>query len=201
MSKEQRDYMLRQQMQAIQEELGETNPEKAEVEELRHRLAEADLPDEVRKEAERELTRLERLPPAAPDYPGDPHLPRLDPGAALAEVDRGRPSTCKAARQVLDEDHYDLEEIKERILEHLAVLKLNPEGEGADPVPGRPARRRQDVAGPVDRPRAGPQVRAPEPGRPARRGGAARPSAHATSAPCPAASSRPFAGPASTIRC
>src|SRR5207244_7534363 len=62
MGKEQRDYLLRQQMRAIQEELGEKNPEKAEVDELRRRLQEADLPDEVRKEAERELGRLERLP-------------------------------------------------------------------------------------------------------------------------------------------
>ena len=68
MSKQQREYMLRQQLRAIQDELGEKNPEKAEVEELRRRLTEADLPDEVRKEAERELSRLERLPPAAPDY-------------------------------------------------------------------------------------------------------------------------------------
>ena len=68
MSKEQREYLLRQQLRAIQEELGEKNPEKAEVEELRHRLAEADLPDDVRKEAERELDRLERLPAAAPDF-------------------------------------------------------------------------------------------------------------------------------------
>ena len=68
MTKEQRDYLLRQQMRAIQEELGEKNPEKAEVEELRRRLAEADLPDEVRKETERELGRLERMPTAAPDY-------------------------------------------------------------------------------------------------------------------------------------
>ncbi|HYT89492.1 MAG TPA: LON peptidase substrate-binding domain-containing protein, partial [Gemmataceae bacterium] len=68
MSQQQREYLLRRQLQAIQEELGEKEPEKAEAEELRKRLAEADLPDEVRKEAERELRRLERLPAAAPDF-------------------------------------------------------------------------------------------------------------------------------------
>ena len=68
MTKQQREHMLRQQMQAIQNELGEKSPEKAEVDELRRRLTEADLPDEVRKEAERELTRLERMPAAAPDF-------------------------------------------------------------------------------------------------------------------------------------
>src|SRR5262249_30165528 len=65
MTKEQRDYMLRQQLRAIQEELGDRNPEKAEVEVLRQRLSEADLPDDIRKEVDRELGRLERLPTAA----------------------------------------------------------------------------------------------------------------------------------------
>ncbi len=125
MSKEQRDYILRQQMRAIQDELGETNPEKAEIAELRRRLTEADLPDEVRKEAERDLTRLERMPPAAPDY-------QLTRGYLELIIELPwRKSTAdtidlKVARQVLDEDHYDLEEIKERILEQLAVLKMNP---------------------------------------------------------------------------
>jgi ATP-dependent Lon protease len=126
MTKQQRDYFLRQQLQAIQQELGETTPEKAEVEELRTRLAEADLPDDVRKEAERELTRLERLPPIAPDFQViRSHLDLILelPWKKMTEdvID------LKAARQVLDEDHYDLEEIKERILEYLAVLKLNPQ--------------------------------------------------------------------------
>ena len=93
MSKQQREYMLRQQMQAIQQELGEKNPEKAEVEELRRRLAEADLPDEVRKEAERELTRLERLPAAAPDFQVIAHLPRTDAGTAVEEVHARTSST------------------------------------------------------------------------------------------------------------
>ncbi|HZY89416.1 MAG TPA: endopeptidase La, partial [Gemmataceae bacterium] len=126
MSKQQRDYMLRQQMQAIQEELGEQSPEKAEANELRKRLGEAKLPDEVRKEAERELGRLERLPPAAPDYQVIRtwldlvlELPWTKPTADVIDMAH--------ARQVLDEDHFGLSEVKERILEVLAVLKLNPE--------------------------------------------------------------------------
>jgi ATP-dependent Lon protease len=125
MGKEQRDYLLRQQMRAIQEELGERSPEKAEVDELRRRLAEADLPDNVRKEAERELTRLERLPPAAPDYQVIRSYLELIlelPWTKVTEdvIDLAR------SRRILDEDHYDLKEVKERILEQLAVLKLNP---------------------------------------------------------------------------
>ncbi len=126
MSKQQREYMLRQQLQAIQEELGEKSPEKAEVEELRRRLSEADLPDNVRKEAERELNRLERLPPAAPDY--QVIRTYLD---FVLELPWNKMTTdvidLARARQVLDEDHFDLNDIKDRILEDLAVLKLNPE--------------------------------------------------------------------------
>jgi ATP-dependent Lon protease len=126
MTKEQREYLLRHQMRAIQEELGEKNPERAEVEELRRRFKEADLPDEVRKEAERELTRLERMPQAAPDY----QITRTYLELILdLPWTKTTPDTLDLAhaRQVLDEDHYDLDEIKERILEHLAVLKLNPQ--------------------------------------------------------------------------
>jgi ATP-dependent Lon protease len=126
MSREQREYLLRQQLRAIQQELGEKNPEQADIELLRERLAKADLPAEVRKEAERELARLERLPAASPEY----HvirsylelvleLPWRTGSEAVLDIAR--------ARQVLDEDHYDLKEVKERILEHLGVLKLNPE--------------------------------------------------------------------------
>jgi ATP-dependent Lon protease len=126
MTKQQRDYMLRQQMQAIQEELGEKSPEKAEIDELRTRLAETELPPEVRKEAERELSRLERMPAAAPDF----QVTRtwLDLVLELPWK-KAPPQTIdlEHARKVLDEDHFDLEEIKERILESLAVLKLNPQ--------------------------------------------------------------------------
>ncbi len=126
MTKQQRDYMLRQQMQAIQEELGEKSPEKAEIDELRTRLGETELPPEVRKEAERELARLERMPSAAPDF----QVTRtwLDLVLELPWK-KAPPQTIdlEHARKVLDEDHFDLEEIKERILESLAVLKLNPQ--------------------------------------------------------------------------
>jgi ATP-dependent Lon protease len=126
MSQQQRQYLLRQQLNAIQQELGEKDPEKAEVNELRRRLAETDLPDEVRKEAERELGRLERMPAAAPDFQMTRtyldlilELPWRKSTEDVIDLPR--------ARQVLDEDHYDLQDIKERILEHLAVLKLNPQ--------------------------------------------------------------------------
>ncbi len=124
MSKAQRDYFLRQQLKAIQKELGEDeNGEEAEAEMLRERLGAADLPEEVRKEAERELRRLERLPQAAPDY----NVIRtwLE---FITELPWNKSSEDKLdlneARRILDEDHYGLEDIKERILEFLAVVKL-----------------------------------------------------------------------------
>jgi ATP-dependent Lon protease len=126
MTREQREYLLRQQMRAIQEELGEKNPEQAEIELLRERLTEADLPDEIRKEAEREFSRLERLPALAPEY----QVIRTYLEQILELPWRKRTEDeidIAQARQVLNEDHYDLKEIKERILEHLAVLKLNPQ--------------------------------------------------------------------------
>jgi ATP-dependent Lon protease len=125
MGKEQRDYFLRQQLRAIQQELGERSPEQAEIDLLRERLEKAGLPEEAQKEATRELNRLERLPAAAPDH----HIIRtyleflceLPWNTSIeGELDIAR------TREILDEDHYDLTEVKERILEHLAVLKLNP---------------------------------------------------------------------------
>ena len=125
MSKEQRDYLLRQQLKAIQSELGEKDGEQAEVEQLRERLAKTDLPGDVRKEAERELSRMEKLPTAAPDY----HVIRTYLEYVL-ELPWNTYSDEKLeiahARQVLDEDHFGLKDIKGRILEHLGVLKLNP---------------------------------------------------------------------------
>ena len=124
MDKAQRDYILRQQMRAIQKELGEgESGEEAEASQLRERLAKADLPDEVRKEAERELGRMEKLPSMAPDY----HVIRtyLD---FILELPWKKSSEDRLdlteAQKVLDEDHFGLEDVKERILEFLAVRKL-----------------------------------------------------------------------------
>jgi len=127
MDKSQRDYILRQQMRAIQKELGEDETgEKADAAQLRERLETADLPDEVRKEAERELKRMEQLPQQAPDY----HVIRTYLEYVL-ELPWRKASEEKLdlneARKVLDEDHYGLEDIKERILESLAVVKLRPD--------------------------------------------------------------------------
>src|SRR5437588_5498501 len=124
MDKAQKDYVLRQQMKAIQKELGEgEGGETAEAEQLRERLAKADLPDGVRKEAERELGRMEKLPNMAPDY----HVIRtyLD---FILEMPWKKSSEDRIdlteAQKVLEEDHFGLEDVKERILEFLAVRKL-----------------------------------------------------------------------------
>jgi ATP-dependent Lon protease len=126
MTKEQRDYLLRQQLRAIQQELGDKDSDKAEVELLRERFEKAELPEEAKKDFERELGRLERLPAGAPDY----HVTRtylefvLDlPWNAATEDNLD----IAHAREVLDNDHFGLKEVKERILEHLSVLKRNPE--------------------------------------------------------------------------
>jgi ATP-dependent Lon protease len=125
MGKEQREYFLRQQLRAIQQELGEKNPEQAEAELLHERLDKAELPDDVRHEAERELSRLERLPSGAPDY----NVIRayleyvLELPWKTATEDR---LDIAEARRILDEDHYNLKEVKEHILEHLGVLRMNP---------------------------------------------------------------------------
>jgi ATP-dependent Lon protease len=126
MSKEQRDYILRQQKRAIEQELGEKNPDQGDLDEMRKKLKEADLPEDVRKDAEREFARLEKLPSAQPEYNVIrtwmeyvlelPWNKRSDDNLEIAR-----------ARQVLDEDHFGIQKVKERILEQLAVLKLNPD--------------------------------------------------------------------------
>jgi len=111
MNKEQRDYMLRQQMRAIQQELGEKGGERAETEELRDRLTKADLPEDILKEATRELDRLEKLPPGAPDY--NVIRTYLDYVVELP-WHKSTPDSLDIAkaRQVLDEDHFGLKDVK-----------------------------------------------------------------------------------------
>src|SRR5829696_8502027 len=127
--KGQRELLLRQQMKAIQEELGESDEEQAEINELREQIDAAELPEQARKAADRELSRLEKLPPAAAEHGVIrtylewlvelPWSKQTDDNLDIAH-----------AREVLDADHYDLEKVKDRILEYLAVRKLNPRSPG-----------------------------------------------------------------------
>jgi ATP-dependent Lon protease len=129
LEKGQREFFLRQQLKAIQEELGEGDPEQAEANELRERLDSLDLPEEVRKAADRELARLERLPAAAAEY--GVIRTYLDWLATLPwGVTTPDDLDLDRARQILDEDHYDLDKVKERIVEHLAVSKLKQDPAG-----------------------------------------------------------------------
>lgn len=125
-SKEQREYVLRRQLKAIQNELGEDDPERAEVDELAERLEKADLPDDVRKEATRELNRFGRIPSQSPER----NILRtwLDLVLELPwRVYTEDALEIARAREILNEDHYGLDDVKERILEHLGVLRRNPD--------------------------------------------------------------------------
>ena len=123
MEKNQREFYLRQQLRAIQEELGEADPQQAEANELRKKIDEAKMPEDVKKAAERELDRLSKIPTASPEYSVVrtylDWLVQLPWGISTSDqIDIAH------ARRVLDEDHYDLEKIKDRIVEYLAVGKL-----------------------------------------------------------------------------
>ncbi|MGA2611265.1 MAG: LON peptidase substrate-binding domain-containing protein, partial [Terriglobia bacterium] len=124
----QREYYLREQMKAIQKELGEAD-EQSEIEELRKKIEAAGMTEEAKKEGLRELGRLAKMSPAAADY----HVTRtyLEWLVALpwTKVSEIRVDIQKA-KQVLDEDHWDLEKVKERILDYLAVLQLKPQLKG-----------------------------------------------------------------------
>jgi ATP-dependent Lon protease len=129
MEKGQREFFLRQQLKAIHDELGEGDPEQAEINELRSRIDDIELPEEARKAADRELARLEKLPTAAAEYgvirtylEWILSLPWTQQTTDDLDLDR--------ARRILDEDHYDLEKVKERIIEYLAVSKLKNDVSG-----------------------------------------------------------------------
>jgi len=126
MGKVQREYLLREQLKAIQRELGEESEEQATINELRRKIDEAKLPEEALKEANRELSRIEKMPNASPEYSMIRTYLEL-----LASLPWSKSTGAKIdvpyAHQVLDHDHYDLEKIKGRILEYLAVRRLKEE--------------------------------------------------------------------------
>lgn len=125
LGKTQREYLLREQLKTIQQELGEVTGEEDEVAALRKKLQEADLPEHVRKETDRELARLAKTPSASPEHQVIRSYLEL-----VLELPWNRSSEegldLAHVRTVLNEDHYGIKEVKERIVEHLAVLKLNP---------------------------------------------------------------------------
>ncbi len=129
MTKTQREYFLREQLKAIQQELGEGDETQVEVKEIREKLDAKNLPEEAKKEAARELDRLSKLPPVAAEY----HVIRtyLDwiidlPWNEYTEDNLD----LERVQKVLDEDHYDLKQVKQRIIEYMAVRKLKPEMKG-----------------------------------------------------------------------
>ncbi len=127
--KSQREYFLREQLKAIKKELGESEEQPDEIEELREKLKAKELPEEARKEAERELERLARMHPSSSEYTVARtyldwilELPWSESTEDNLDLDR--------AERVLNQDHYDLEKIKKRIIEYLAVRKLKPDAKG-----------------------------------------------------------------------
>jgi len=125
-SQNQREYLLREQMKAIQKELGESDDSTQEIDELRKKLEEAGMSAEAKKECERELKRLAKMTPASAEYMVSrtylewmTSLP-WSKSSGVSEIDIAK------GRQILDEDHYDLQKVKERILDYLAVKKLKP---------------------------------------------------------------------------
>jgi ATP-dependent Lon protease len=127
--KAQKDYYLREHIKALERELGETDEKTRETTELLTRLEDAELPPHAMKEAERELERLKRTPPSSPDHQVIRNYLEWMielPWSVTTEDNLG----LAQARQILDEDHYDLEKVKKRILEYLAVRKLKPDMKG-----------------------------------------------------------------------
>src|SRR5438034_1807603 len=126
MGKVQSEYLLREQLKAIQRELGEESEEQATINELHRKIDEAKMSDEALKEANRELSRLEKMPTASPEYSIIRTYIELLTSLPWSKS-TGEKIDVPRARQVLDQDHYDLEKIKDRILEYLAVRRLKEE--------------------------------------------------------------------------
>jgi ATP-dependent Lon protease len=138
LSKQQRDFYLREQMKSIQRELGDEQDGAGTVGELRLKIEEAGLPPEARREADRELERLATIPAASPEHGMIRTYLEWMASLPWSRLDGGTIDIHRA-RQVLDEDHFDLEKIKERLLEYLAVKKLREERQPRPEVPAAAA--------------------------------------------------------------
>jgi ATP-dependent Lon protease len=147
LTKKQREFYLREQLRSIQRELGEEEGADSQVAELRRQIEEAGLSEEARREADRELSRLATVPPTSPEH--GMIITYLEWMASLPwRKLAGGAIDIRRAREVLDEDHFDLEKVKDRILEYLAVKKLRqerieragPSGDGGPPTPVEPPR-------------------------------------------------------------
>ena len=125
LSQSQREFYLREQLKAIQKELGEGDDREQETEELKDKIEKANMPDEVRQEALKELTRFSRINPMSPEHTvARTYLEWLT--ALPWSISSGEAVNVQRAAEILDEDHYDLEKVKNRILDYLAVMQLKP---------------------------------------------------------------------------
>ncbi len=122
----QREFLLREQIKAIQKELGESDDGQAEVEELRKKVEESGMPAEAKKECERELKRLAKMTPASAEYMVARTYLEWMTSLPWTKTTGTEEIDISKAQAILDEDHYDLEKVKERILDYLAVKKLQP---------------------------------------------------------------------------
>src|SRR3989442_12497621 len=125
-SQSQREYLLREQMKAIQKELGESEDGQAEIDELRKKMEESGMPAEARKECDRELKRLQKMTPASAEYMVARTYLEWMTSLPWAKSSGAEEIDISNGQKILDEDHYDLEKVKERILDYLAVKKLQP---------------------------------------------------------------------------
>ncbi|MGB7464149.1 MAG: endopeptidase La, partial [Candidatus Acidiferrum sp.] len=125
-SQNQREYLLREQMKAIQKELGEIDDAQAEIEELRKKVDEAGMTAEARKECDRELKRLAKMTPASAEYMVSRTYLEWMTSLPWSKSSGSSEIDIPKAHEILDEDHYDLQKVKERILDYLAVKKLQP---------------------------------------------------------------------------
>ena len=177
MEKAQKEYYLNEKMKAIQKELGRKDEKGNEVEDLKKKIEQSRMPKDVEEKAVQELKRLEAMPPMSAEATVSRNY--LDWLIAVPWHKKTKENRdLKNADVVLNEDHYGLEKIKDRILEFLAVRALVKKPKATILTFVGPSGRRQDLARQVDRARHEPQVRAPVARRRARRGGNPRPSPH-----------------------